>query len=153
MISVVTFVLLKKSKDQVCCVFLSQPKRDFKNGSSEMWGKVKAFLIFILVIFLVRTCCSHIQKLPKCDRWIGSVGMTSDSCYSHLQMSYSGQFSGIQTSPGLSGSSAAVPGKRRPGGPGLRPGSDTKRQACPGGRDGPPGRNLDSRGSERMRWL
>lgn len=81
-------------------------------------------IVVVVVVFKVRICCSRIQKLPKCDRWTGSVGMTSDSCYSHSPASYSSQFVGIQTSHGQSGSSAAalLQGKLRPDGPGLRPG-------------------------------
>lgn len=65
MISVVTFVLLKKSKDQVCCVFLSQPKRDFKNGSSEMWGKVKAFFNFYFSYFFGQNLLQSYTKAPE----------------------------------------------------------------------------------------
>lgn len=70
----------------------------------------------------LRTYCSHTQKLLKCDRWTDSVGMTSDSCYSHSPASYSSQSFGIRTSLGPNGSSAAAPGTWHPGGSGLRTG-------------------------------
>lgn len=127
----------------------------FTDKSSDTVRKISSLFVlfsYFLSFFTVRTCCSHIRKLPKCDRWTGSVGMTSDSCYSHSPASYSSQFSGIQTSLGLSGSSAAALGTSRPGGPGLRPGWGTMRSASLGGDGGPPAQSLGSRGSGRMRW-
>lgn len=75
-----------------------------------------------VICISLRTYCSHTRTLLKCDRWIDSAGMTSDSCYSHSPASYSSQSFGIRTSLGPSGSSAAGPGTWRPDGSGLRPG-------------------------------